>query len=247
MRARALTKAPTSPTRAVLGGAEALPCASCCGGGRGSQQAGRGVQGRRQRMADAWGCRAPNLRSVQGRSTCMAASAGSGRAPAPGTAARAGGRARRAGLGHIGALTRLRSLCLWNCMRVSEAGLAVLQRLPALAELSLRGCQHLTDAAAPAVARLAALTRLDLRCCERFTGARPGPLRAVLRPEAPQTLQRSARSAPAARGVMRLRPGVRACCRAQQQAQCQEAAHTERRRACMTQSKEAAECTPAGF
>ncbi len=135
-------------------------------------------------------------------------------------------------------------------MRVSEAGLGVLQRLPALAALSLRGCQHLTDAAAPAVARLAALTRLDLRCCERFTGALPytyptlyphcpNPVQGScsgLREAQQQARQRSARSAFAAHIVGRLRwPRMRACCRTQHQAQCQQAARTERRWACMVQ------------
>ena len=75
-----------------------------------------------------------------------------------------------AGLLHLRALTRLRSLVLWNCMRVSMDGLEVFQHLPALVDLSLRGCSQLPDALAFPVAHLHALTRLDLRACERFTG-----------------------------------------------------------------------------
>lgn len=78
-----------------------------------------------------------------------------------------------AGLLQLRALTRLRSLVLWNCMRVSMDGLEVFQHLPALADLSLRGCSQLPDALASPVAHLHALTRLDLRACERFTGVYP--------------------------------------------------------------------------
>ena len=75
-----------------------------------------------------------------------------------------------AGLLQLSSLARLRSLVLWNCMRVTTDGLEVFRRLPALADLSLRGCSQLPDALCFPVAHLAALTRLDLRACERFTG-----------------------------------------------------------------------------
>ena len=75
-----------------------------------------------------------------------------------------------AGLLQLAALSRLRALALWNCMRVSAGGLEVFRRLPGLADLSLRGCSQLPDALCFPVAHLTALTRLDLRACERFTG-----------------------------------------------------------------------------
>ena len=74
------------------------------------------------------------------------------------------------GLLQLAALTRLRSLVLWNCMRVTMDGLEVLQHLQGLSDLSLRGCSQLPDALCYPVAHLHALTRLDLRNCERFTG-----------------------------------------------------------------------------
>ena len=82
-----------------------------------------------------------------------------------------------AGLLQLSSLARLRSLVLWNCMRVTTDGLEVFRRLPALADLSLRGCSQLPDALCFPVAHLAALTRLDLRACERFTGEPLLPMR----------------------------------------------------------------------
>ena len=76
-----------------------------------------------------------------------------------------------AGLLQLASLTRLRSLVLWNCMRVTMDGLEVFRHLRALSDLSLRGCSQLPDALCYPVAHLHALTRLDLRNCERFTGA----------------------------------------------------------------------------
>ena len=74
---------------------------------------------------------------------------------------------------HLAGLKRLRTLVLWNCMRVTVDGLGVLSSLAAIADLSLRGCAQLSDALCASVAHLSALTRLDLRACERFTGSSP--------------------------------------------------------------------------
>ena len=76
-----------------------------------------------------------------------------------------------AGLLQLASLTRLKSLVLWNCMRVTMDGLEVFQHLQSLNDLSLRGCSQLPDALCYPVAHLRGLTRLDLRACERFTGA----------------------------------------------------------------------------
>ena len=75
-----------------------------------------------------------------------------------------------AGLLQLSSLSRLRSLVLWNCMRVTVDGLEVFRYLPSLADLSLRGCSQLPDALCFPIAHLCVLTRLDLRACERFTG-----------------------------------------------------------------------------
>lgn len=75
------------------------------------------------------------------------------------------------GLAAIGKLQRLRTLNLWNCLRISEQGLAALTlQVGKLTDLSLRGCQQLSDDVTPALASLQHLQRLDLRACERFTG-----------------------------------------------------------------------------
>ena len=67
-------------------------------------------------------------------------------------------------------LTRLRSLSLWNCLRITEEGLACLAGL-GLHQLSLRGCQQLGNAALQHVAQLSALQQLNLAACERISGA----------------------------------------------------------------------------
>ena len=67
-------------------------------------------------------------------------------------------------------LTRLRSLSLWNCLRITEEGLARLAGL-GLHQLSLRGCQQLGNAALQHIAQLPALQQLNLAACERISGA----------------------------------------------------------------------------
>ena len=67
-------------------------------------------------------------------------------------------------------LTRLRSLSLWNCLRITEEGLACLAGL-GLHQLSLRGCQQLGNAALSHIAQLPALQQLNLAACERISGA----------------------------------------------------------------------------
>ena len=75
-----------------------------------------------------------------------------------------------AGLAQVSLLTRLRSLSLWNCLRITEEGLACLAGL-GLHQLSLRGCQQLGNAALQHVAHLPALQQLNLAACERISGA----------------------------------------------------------------------------
>lgn len=65
-------------------------------------------------------------------------------------------------------LTRLRSLSLWNCLRITEDGLACLAGL-GLHQLSLRGCQQLGNAALQHIAQLPALQQLNLAACERIS------------------------------------------------------------------------------
>lgn len=79
-----------------------------------------------------------------------------------------------AGLGALSSLRHLASLCLWNCLRLSEAGLQrTLSSLTALSALSLRGCQQIGDGGLGACRPLSALRRLDMRACESLRGG-PG-------------------------------------------------------------------------
>lgn len=75
-----------------------------------------------------------------------------------------------AGLAHLSRLTQLSSLCLWNCLHVSDEGLAALSGASLLTEISLRGCQQLSDACLAHLAPLTALRRLDARACEHLRG-----------------------------------------------------------------------------
>lgn len=64
----------------------------------------------------------------------------------------------------------LKSLNLWNCLRLTPASLTALSSCTALTELSLRGCQWMDDSCIEHLVPLSGLCKLDLRACEQFSG-----------------------------------------------------------------------------
>ena len=71
-------------------------------------------------------------------------------------------------------LKHLKSLNLWNCLRLPPTALRHLSSCTALQELSLRGCQLMDDEALRYIGALYSLQRLDLRACEHIRGGGGG-------------------------------------------------------------------------
>ncbi len=67
--------------------------------------------------------------------------------------------------------TRITSISLSNCKKITDAGLAHLAELPSLYSLNLSMCDNITDAGLAHLAKLTLLSSLDLRRCTNITDA----------------------------------------------------------------------------
>ncbi len=77
-----------------------------------------------------------------------------------------------AGLAHLVTLTRLSSLNLRGCYNITDAGLAHLSKLTLLSSLNLWGClSHITDAGLAHLSKLTLLSSLNLKWCFNITDA----------------------------------------------------------------------------
>ncbi len=76
-----------------------------------------------------------------------------------------------AGLAHLSNLTSLSLLDLGYCRNITDAGLAHLSKLTLLSLLDLRGCTNITDAGLAHLSKLTLLSLLDLGWCSNITDA----------------------------------------------------------------------------
>ena len=74
-------------------------------------------------------------------------------------------------LEHIGKFSRLTSLDLSGCSKMTDAGLVHVAKLQQLSSLNLYGCERITDAGMAHISKLLQLTSLNLRACTMITDA----------------------------------------------------------------------------